>query len=224
MQPASSGTLDSSKLFEHPPICCACCAMSKFYGLFGCDNDGVDESEEEEGEYHGVSDEDEDIPADEKITCEELAKMETSSELKEPEKDNRIELLIKSNLCCICKSKDVKYRCPKCSLRTCSLVCCKKHKEVFTCDGVRDACPFLKISEFTDKNLVDDYFFLERANSAIESAARKRRDLCCKSRKSNKNRTPFSSRPKQKGNSRSAPVITSSPASTEERAQVGQKV
>ncbi|XP_077337228.1 zinc finger HIT domain-containing protein 3 isoform X2 [Lithobates pipiens] len=31
--------------------------------------------------------------------------------------------------CCVCKGKSVKYRCPRCRVRYCSLTCCKTHKE-----------------------------------------------------------------------------------------------
>ena len=146
--------------------------MSSFFGLFGC------EDEEEEGEYK--EDEDEDADDDERSSTLPIfhLKSQNKSTSNDQKESVNMEELAKSNSCCICNSNDVKYRCPGCSLRTCSLACCKKHKEVFNCDGQRERCPFLKISEFTDKNLVDDYFFLEKANGAIESAARKRRNIC----------------------------------------------
>ncbi|XP_040193814.1 zinc finger HIT domain-containing protein 3 [Rana temporaria] len=31
--------------------------------------------------------------------------------------------------CCVCKAESVKYRCPRCRVRYCSLTCCKTHKE-----------------------------------------------------------------------------------------------
>ncbi len=36
---------------------------------------------------------------------------------------------IKNNKCEVCKTNDFKYKCPKCTSRTCSLVCVKKHKQ-----------------------------------------------------------------------------------------------
>lgn len=155
--------------------------MANFFGLFGCDE------EEEEGEYKEEDEEMEDgeelaDAEDERGASLPIFHLENESKptvKKDDQKEAlKMEQLAKSNLCCICNSNDIKYRCPGCRLRTCSLGCCKKHKEVFTCDGQRDRCPYLKISEFSDKNLVDDYFFLEEANSAIESAARKRRNIC----------------------------------------------
>eukprot|EP00818_Percolomonas_sp_WS_P006082 CAMPEP_0117440240 /NCGR_PEP_ID=MMETSP0759-20121206/2981_1 /TAXON_ID=63605 /ORGANISM="Percolomonas cosmopolitus, Strain WS" /LENGTH=222 /DNA_ID=CAMNT_0005231985 /DNA_START=1 /DNA_END=666 /DNA_ORIENTATION=+ len=35
-----------------------------------------------------------------------------------------------------------KYRCPGCQLLYCSLLCCKKHKDIFTCSGERDPTEF----------------------------------------------------------------------------------
>ncbi|XP_040277342.1 zinc finger HIT domain-containing protein 3 isoform X2 [Bufo bufo] len=31
--------------------------------------------------------------------------------------------------CCTCSAESARYRCPRCRLQYCSVVCCKKHKE-----------------------------------------------------------------------------------------------
>ena len=42
------------------------------------------------------------------------------------------------SFCLICKHCKAKYKCPACEARTCSLVCCKKHKAKSNCNGKRD--------------------------------------------------------------------------------------
>ncbi len=50
--------------------------------------------------------------------------------------------------CEICKLRQYKYKCPRCLLKTCSLLCVKKHKKQFNCSGVKD-----KFSKtFTNQN------------------------------------------------------------------------
>ncbi|KAI1290038.1 Box C/D snoRNA protein 1 [Halotydeus destructor] len=90
---------------------------------------------------------------------------------------NRDEVILNKHICSMCDSRTLKYKCPKCSFRTCSLVCVKKHKAAYGCDGKRDRIPFSKISEFTEDQFHDDFTFLEDANNAIESAARARKNI-----------------------------------------------
>lgn len=65
--------------------------------------------------------------------------------------------------CQICAEKEVLYCCPRCSIRTCSLVCCKKHKGVNNnnCNGKRDRTKFITLGEFTDSEVKSDFHFLE---------------------------------------------------------------
>lgn len=35
-------------------------------------------------------------------------------------------------ICCVCKARPPKYRCPACRIRYCSVACCKKHKDECT--------------------------------------------------------------------------------------------
>jgi hypothetical protein len=80
--------------------------------------------------------------------------------------------------CCVCKLENIKYRCPGCQLRTCSLACVKKHKNIFKCNGKRDRVPFVKLSDFDEKTFIDDYFLLEETESVIERAVRVRQSVC----------------------------------------------
>lgn len=65
-----------------------------------------------------------------------------------------------------------KYCCPKCSARSCSLPCVKRHKKNDDCDGVRDKTSYISLDEFTDLDLLSDYRFLEESARVIDSASR----------------------------------------------------
>lgn len=66
-----------------------------------------------------------------------------------------VEKSVPSNRCCICSSENVKYRCPSCGFRSCSLSCVNQHKKKDVCDGKRKRIPYAKMEEFTQKHLVD---------------------------------------------------------------------
>lgn len=50
--------------------------------------------------------------------------------------------------CQVCQRSDWKYKCPRCSLRTCSANCVKKHKQEQSCSGERSKTHFVKRSEY----------------------------------------------------------------------------
>lgn len=58
---------------------------------------------------------------------------------------------LNSKSCCICDSLEVKYCCPGCGLRSCSLDCVKEHKDTFQCDGKRNKTEFVKMNQFDQK-------------------------------------------------------------------------
>jgi hypothetical protein len=64
-------------------------------------------------------------------------------------------------ICEICTEKEGIYKCPRCSIFTCSLLCCKQHKIDKNCNGKRDKTSFVQINEFTTNNLKSDMHFLE---------------------------------------------------------------
>lgn len=79
--------------------------------------------------------------------------------------------------CEICKEIASKYTCPGCSQKTCSLVCCRKHKEITGCSGQRDKTKFLKKEEFDDLAFLSDYKFLEESSNIIDAAQRQAAQL-----------------------------------------------
>lgn len=100
--------------------------------------------------------------------------------------------------CCFCdenlssdnntESKSVfKYKCPACERSYCSANCFGGHKGKFSCSGIRNKTPYVHISEFDQKQFLDDYFFLEEVNNKVETINKILPELY-KSCKSNKTR------------------------------------
>lgn len=59
-----------------------------------------------------------------------------------------------SSLCEECKSKPSKYKCPACSLRSCSLNCVNAHKRHSGCTGKRKHIQLVSLSQFNDSILL----------------------------------------------------------------------
>ena len=70
-------------------------------------------------------------------------------------------------LCEVCHLKERRYVCPGCAMKTCSLPCVKAHKQNTSCDGKRKLSTFVKLENFTDKELLDDMNFLESTSRKI---------------------------------------------------------
>ncbi|KAJ7949104.1 Box C/D snoRNA protein 1 [Quillaja saponaria] len=81
-------------------------------------------------------------------------------------------------LCEECKSNPSKYKCPGCSIRSCSLPCVKAHKKRTGCTGKRNHTEFVPISQFNDNLLLSDFNLLEDVKRVAESAQRMRTKLC----------------------------------------------
>ncbi|KAH6820402.1 HIT-type Zinc finger family protein [Perilla frutescens var. hirtella] len=64
------------------------------------------------------------------------------------------------------------YKCPGCSLRTCSLACVNYHKQRTACSGKRPLTNFIPISKFDDNLLLSDYNMLEDVKQIADSAPR----------------------------------------------------
>ncbi|KAG0494449.1 hypothetical protein HPP92_005443 [Vanilla planifolia] len=77
------------------------------------------------------------------------------------------------SICNECGSNPWKYRCPGCSIRTCSLPCVNSHKRRSGCTGKRNRAEFVPLSQFDDNLLLSDYTFLEETKRFAESARRK---------------------------------------------------
>lgn len=66
-----------------------------------------------------------------------------------------------------------KYRCPRCSTRTCSLPCTRRHKLWSQCSGVRDPAAYLKRSELATEVAFDrDFNFITGIERSLERAER----------------------------------------------------
>lgn len=66
-----------------------------------------------------------------------------------------------------------KYRCPRCSTRTCSLPCTRRHKLWSQCSGVRDPAAYLKRNELATESAFDrDFNFITGIERNIERADR----------------------------------------------------
>lgn len=78
-----------------------------------------------------------------------------------------------SDLCTICHIQPPKYRCPRCSTRTCSLPCSRRHKLWSQCSGVRDPAAYLKRSELATESAFDrDFNFITGIERTLERAER----------------------------------------------------
>ena len=61
-----------------------------------------------------------------------------------------------------------KYKCPKCSIKSCSLECVKNHKENYSCDGLRDKVKYVGLKKFTDMDIVNDYRLMEEVSQQVD--------------------------------------------------------
>lgn len=75
-------------------------------------------------------------------------------------------------MCAICSLRTSLYKCPGCSITTCSCECVKQHKIKSGCNGKRNRAAFVEKSGFTEKNLRSDYHFLEDTLQMRTSAKR----------------------------------------------------
>ncbi|PSS11979.1 Box C/D snoRNA protein [Actinidia chinensis var. chinensis] len=80
--------------------------------------------------------------------------------------------------CKECKVNPSKYKCPGCSVRSCSLPCVKAHKQRTGCTGKRQQTQFVPLSQFDDNLLLSDYNMLEDVKRIADSAQRMRLKLC----------------------------------------------
>ncbi|KAI9679499.1 MAG: hypothetical protein M1817_005521 [Caeruleum heppii] len=64
-----------------------------------------------------------------------------------------------------------KYRCPRCSLRTCSLACSKRHKTWSQCSGVRNPTSYVKRADLVTPAGIDrDFNFIVGIERHLEQA------------------------------------------------------
>ncbi|KAM7265971.1 hypothetical protein ACFE04_003654 [Oxalis oulophora] len=77
-------------------------------------------------------------------------------------------------LCGECNKETSKYKCPGCSIRTCSLLCVNSHKQRTNCSGKRSRTHFVPLSNFDHQTLLSDYHMLEDVKRVADSAQRMR--------------------------------------------------
>ncbi|KAI1352760.1 hypothetical protein F5Y01DRAFT_278595 [Xylaria sp. FL0043] len=78
-----------------------------------------------------------------------------------------------TSLCTICRIQPPRYKCPRCSARTCSLPCVKKHKTWSSCNGERDPTVYVPLDKLkTDAGIDHDYNFLTGIERSVERAER----------------------------------------------------
>jgi len=73
--------------------------------------------------------------------------------------------------CFFCDEKP-KYYCPCCNRGTCSVECCKKHKTMFACPGLRTSTTFVAKNDYRETTFRRDIHFLEELSRGINSSAK----------------------------------------------------
>ncbi|KAK7287225.1 hypothetical protein RIF29_00368 [Crotalaria pallida] len=97
---------------------------------------------------------------------------------EQAEQDSTIESTPKGpKICEECKSNPSKYKCPGCSIQSCSLPCVKSHRARTGCNGMRNQTQFVPLSQFDDNTLLSDYNLLEEMKRVADSARRMRTQL-----------------------------------------------
>lgn len=78
-----------------------------------------------------------------------------------------------TSLCSICHASAPKYKCPRCSIRTCSVPCIRKHKAWSECSGERDPTKYVPPAQLrTVAGINHDYNFLQGLGMSMERAER----------------------------------------------------
>ncbi|XP_026556049.1 box C/D snoRNA protein 1 [Pseudonaja textilis] len=86
--------------------------------------------------------------------------------------DENLQRKMSLQRCELCNTEAAKYRCPRCMKYSCSLACVKKHKALFSCNGIREKAAFVSMNEFSNLTLLSDYRFLEDGGRMTDCAAR----------------------------------------------------
>lgn len=74
--------------------------------------------------------------------------------------------------CQKCHQQTAIYACPRCRFRSCSLACCRAHKQATGCDGRRTVTAFQPLARMNDATLQSDYHFLETVLASMETGKR----------------------------------------------------
>lgn len=74
--------------------------------------------------------------------------------------------------CHICKQAEAKYKCPKCQVRTCCLICVKEHKKRYRCNGTKDKFNIKSSKDFGEKDFRKDLRFLNEMINFTNSSSK----------------------------------------------------
>lgn len=74
--------------------------------------------------------------------------------------------------CQECKNAPSLYQCPACGRKTCSLECCKAHKQRTGCNGKRNRTSYMPLAHMSDATMASDYHFLEDVLNNVDSGKR----------------------------------------------------
>lgn len=72
----------------------------------------------------------------------------------------------------MCSTKEAKYTCPKCEVKTCCLNCLTIHKKELDCSGIRDKTKYIPIKKMTGMDYMSDYVFLEECTRYVDMRKR----------------------------------------------------
>ncbi|KAB7505962.1 Box C/D snoRNA protein 1 [Armadillidium nasatum] len=78
----------------------------------------------------------------------------------------------KLGMCQVCDENEAKFKCPRCELCSCSLLCVRKHKTENNCNGVRDRLKMMPKENMDNFTLLSDYRFLEEIDHKLEDELR----------------------------------------------------
>ncbi|KAF5387914.1 hypothetical protein D9615_000142 [Tricholomella constricta] len=70
-------------------------------------------------------------------------------------------------LCSICNHRYSIYNCPRCSTRTCSLLCSTGHKAATGCTGERDKAAYVPMNKYGWGTMMNDYVYLEEVGRRV---------------------------------------------------------
>ncbi|XKL69446.1 hypothetical protein PGB90_007215 [Kerria lacca] len=79
--------------------------------------------------------------------------------------ENAITLMLGN--CEVCSANESKYTCPRCEVKTCSLICVKIHKNELNCNGIRDKTLYKPLNKFNNLDLLSDYRLLEEISRSV---------------------------------------------------------
>lgn len=79
---------------------------------------------------------------------------------------------VRTELCQSCGTEVVKYKCPCCESKNCSLACVNRHKVEKNCDGKRPVVTKIAMNEFTDAAFSRDIRYLDNMAQIVERSAR----------------------------------------------------